>query len=253
MVSETEGIVLRNIKTANGRSMLHIFTQRYGKISVGAGTSSKGYKSKSSLATHPFTYGSYELYKGRDTYNLNGAEVKKSFYSLSEDLDKYLAASFALELTDRVIQEDVPEPAIFSILIDFLTSMESRKNSYDTLVIAYEIKLLKALGLSPEMNLCAVCGKENPVKFSISDGGMICSDCHKKMAEKAGSDRDKQLIYDPGFDIVNTVRYFENKPMKSFENIALEEGVSEKLKAILREYFTYHLDIGVLKSESMMW
>ena len=89
MLTDTEGIVLRQVKTSYGRRMILLFSKKYGKISAGTGLNERG-KGKSSLALRPFTYGRYELFKNRDSYNINGAEVLKSYYGIGEDVDKYM-------------------------------------------------------------------------------------------------------------------------------------------------------------------
>lgn len=42
MVIETEGIVLRQTKTANGKKILTLFTPKYGKISVSCNLAPSG-------------------------------------------------------------------------------------------------------------------------------------------------------------------------------------------------------------------
>ena len=93
MLTDTEAIVLRQVKTVNGRRMLLLFSQKYGKISVGSNLTESG-KNKSALPQRPFSYGRYELFKGRESYNLNRGQVIKSYYGIGEDLDKYMAASW---------------------------------------------------------------------------------------------------------------------------------------------------------------
>ena len=77
MITDTEGIVLRQTKTVNGRRMVLLFSRKLGKISLGTGVAEGG-RNKSALAIRPFTYGRYEIFKGRDSYNLNGGQVIKS-------------------------------------------------------------------------------------------------------------------------------------------------------------------------------
>ena len=252
MRTETEGIVLREVKATGGRTMLLIFSQKYGKISVAAGYDEKKSKTKASLATKPFTYGRYELYKGREIYNLTGSEVKKTFFDFSSDLDKYITASYAFELTEKLLQEDVAEPKVFSLLLDFFYSMEKRNKAYDTLLIAYEIKLLGLLGHDIYLGDCMICGAKNPTWFSIPEAGMICEDCAKKITENPLDKREDRLIYKPKFDIVNTIKYFKEKPISGFEKIALEKESAKELQSIIRDYFSYHLDLGLLKSESLL-
>ena len=70
MITDTEGIILRQFKTVNGRTMLVMFSRKLGKISVATNMTGGG-KNRSALSAKPFTYGNYELYKGRDLYDLN--------------------------------------------------------------------------------------------------------------------------------------------------------------------------------------
>ena len=243
----TEGIIFRQTKTADGRKMLLLFTRKYGKISVGTSLDGRG-KKKSSLALRPFTYGEYQIFQGRNYYNLDRAETRKSWYALGEDLDKYMAAAFVLELTEKVVPEETPQPALFQLLIDYLGELSERKKSYLTLVLAYEVRMLKILGLFPSMDACACCGSEEGLGgFSVSDGGMLCADC----VEKKKRDEEDALIYHANFDIVEVINYFAANPLTAFRKLALEEKVARELQGILRAYLNWHLDVGDLKSESV--
>ena len=95
MITDTEGIVLRQTKASGGRRMISLFSKKFGKISVGTNLNEGG-RNKTALAIRAFTYGRYELFKGRDSYNLNSGQVLKSYYSLGENLDKYMEASYVI-------------------------------------------------------------------------------------------------------------------------------------------------------------
>lgn len=245
MFVNSEGIVLRQVKTAGGKRMILIFTRKYGKISAGSNLNEKG-RNKSALSIRPFTFGNYELYKNKDYYNINNGQVEKTFFSIGEDIDKYILTSYVLELTEKLLPEEMPQPRVFSLLLDFLTEMEKRERKHDTLVLAYETKLLNALGLFPETKRCVCCGKENNLAgFSVKDGGMICAGCR---ADKA----NESLIFSPSFDIIGVLDYFTKKPLEAFAKIALDDDTAKGLMEIYREYLAYHLDIRDLKSDSIM-
>ena len=226
--------------------MILLFTKKYGKISAGTGINEKG-KSKAALAMRPFTYGNYQLYKNKDYYNIDSAEVVKSYYKIGENVDKYMCSSFALELTEKVIPEDQPNPKIFNLIIDFFDAIENREKRFETLVIAYEVKLLQSLGIMPEIKSCACCGAGGKHKvFSVADGGIICENCANNVAKETND----TLIYEADFGIVDILEYFASKSLASFEKIALEEATARKVQRILKSYISYHLDVGDLKSES---
>ena len=251
MITDTEGIVLRQFKTVNGRTMLVIFSRKFGKISVATNQTGGG-KNKSALAAKPFTYGEYELYKGRDIYNLNSGRVIKSYFDIGDDLDKFMAASYVLELTDKILMEEDPQPKLFVDLSECLEAIEKRNRKMDTLVLAYIVKALDNTGTMPELDSCACCGRpRNGHKaswFSIDDGGILCRECASEL-DKSQEYGDKSLIYPVDFDIINILGYFRKEPFSRFEKLALEDKLSDKLMDILKSYMAYHLDISNLKSE----
>ena len=247
MITDTEAIVLKQVKTLNGRRMLLLFSRKFGKISVGTNITEGG-KNKSALAVRPFTYGRYELFKSRDSYSLNSGQVIESFYSLGEDLDKYMAGSYVLELTEKLLADDLPQPRMFALLLDFMNTLEKRSKAHDTLVMAYMVKVLDIMGTMPELDSCCSCGcKEADRFFSVAGGGMICANCAQSAALS-----NEPLIYDTNFGIVNILKYFQKEPMSTFGKIALDEGILKELRAILKSYLAYHLDVGKLKSEDFI-
>ena len=109
MTIETEGIIFRQTKMVQGRRMILLFTKKYGKISVGSNVGDKG-RSRTALALRPFTFGNYQIYEGRNYYELDRADAVTSYYGIGEDLDRYAAAAYALELTEKVVPEGLPQP-----------------------------------------------------------------------------------------------------------------------------------------------
>lgn len=211
MYIQTEGIVLRQVKTINSRRMITIFSKNYGKISCGSSISEGG-KNKTALALRPFTYGKYELFKGRESYNIQGAETLKSYYALGEDVDKYMAACYVLELTDKALMEEQPQPKLFMLLLDFLEMLEKRKKAYNTLVIGYQLKLLKLQGLTASEGL-------------------------------------KSRV---GTDIIETLKFIEDHKLLELENLALKSDTENKIRQLLKEYFATYLGLDNLKSEGLM-
>lgn len=248
MYTDTEGIVLKNVKLPGGRKILVLFSLKYGKISAGTNINEKG-RSKSTLALRPFTYSKFEIYKNREHYNINSAEVIKSFYKIGEDIDKYMYASYILEFTDKILSENERAPHLFDLLINYLALLEKRNKKYATLALAYQIKTLVHVGCAPETKKCVCCGKDKELKwFVISEGGVFCEKClnnHK-------SNINESLIYDVDFGIIEVINYILSNSLKSLENLALNEKTQGKLKQIIHSYIAYHLDISNLKSESFL-
>ncbi len=248
MIINAEGIVLRQRKIANNRRMIVLFTKQYGKLSAGTSVNEKS-RSKAALALRPFTYAEYDIFKGREAYSINSAQVNKSFYSIGEDIDRFMNASAFIEYLDKVLEEGVPAPKLFDLSLEFLQSVSECRSGSDTLLYAFMVKTFRMLGVAPELSCCVNCGK-TPEKFgggfsffSVSDGGIICPDC----ADEEKRDADS-LIYRPRFDIITVFRYFETKPLKTFEKVDLKPEVRNEVREMISEYAARYLGADVLSS-----
>ena len=248
MLTDTEGIVLKQIKTSYNRRMILLLSRKYGKISAGTSIGEKG-RSRSSLALRPFTYGRYELYSGRNGYNINSAEALKSYYRIGEDVDKYMNGAYILEYTEKILPDELPVPGMLDLLAEFFSVLENRQRGIGTLVLAYQTKTFRLCGVMPQLDVCVSCGeKKAPYKFSIEDGGVLCRDCWTNLQKSSHS----ELIYDIKFGIVDILKYFTFNSLKKLENLALKEEAGKLLQTIIRAYAAYYLDASDLKSEKMV-
>lgn len=241
MQLQTEGIVLRQIRATGGRRLLSVFTKKYGKISIGTNLNQKS-RTKAALAVKPFTLGNYHIFKNRDYYNLDGGETIRSYYGIGEDVNKYMCASYALELTYRLLPEGMAMVDIFENLKKFLKTMEKRPIGHELLVIAYEIKLLRSLGTFPILDRCVCCGEKKKLDyFTVTDGGGLCSTCKEKQQDR--------LIYEDKFGIIEVISYLDKKDFSDFEKITLDREKSLEIHKVLRDYIAYHFEVMDLKSE----
>ena len=245
MITETEGIVLRQTKTAYGRRMICLLTKKYGKISAGTSISEGG-KNKAALAIRPFTHGRYELFKGRDAYSINGAETIDSFFSLGEDIDKYSYAAASLELCDRLLEEEQQSQGMYSLLLDYLSILEKRKKDFGTLYIAYRIKALELSGSGIQTENCVKCGKgAESAAISVSDGGAICKDCCDSL-------QLNPLIFAVSNDIIKIIQFMQSHPIRSLENLTLPAEKQALLMKIVKAFYHEYLGIDTLKSEMLL-
>ena len=245
MYTDCEGLILRQVKTLNGRRMLVLLTKKFGKISAGTSINEKG-KNKTALALRPFTYGHYELFKNKDTYNINGAETIESFYSLGENVDKYMMVSYALELTDNLVMEDQPCPQLFNNIYEFLGMLEKRKASFDTLLIGFMLKALYSVGNGPILDT------ENASCFSIPDGGLIALEPGGAATSQGTTAGPSPLKFELSNDIISAMQFIGSHSLKSLENLALPKEAEQKILKILKAYYAYHLGIENLKSEGLI-
>ena len=255
MIINTEGIVLRQRKIAGNKRIIVIFTRQYGKISAGTSINEKS-RSRSALALRPFTFAEYELFKGRDAYSINTASARRSYYSIGEDLDRFMNASSFIDYLDKVTAEGEPLPGLYDLSLEFLESASRAEKGADTLLLAFIVRSLSILGVSPELRCCVSCGKsldeiaeqegtDSFRRFSVTSGGIICAECAQKEKTEGNA-----LIYRPSFDIIDVFRYFQSKPLRTFEKVTLRDDVVYMVKKVLAEYTGRYLDADVLSGST---
>jgi DNA repair protein RecO (recombination protein O) len=250
MYTDTEGIVLKQIKAVNGRRIIVLLSEKFGKISAGTSLSERG-KGKSTLAVKPFTHGRYEINRTRGVYHINRADVLHSHYRIGEDMERYVNCSYVLELTEKLLPEEEPAAWMLSLLADYLTIMERRGQAYDAVTLAYLLKTLRACGVAPQMEACVVCGaapRSDGLRFSGRAGGVLCESCVENV-EKNAKD---PLLYPINFGIVGVVRYLTERPLADLERLALDGALAGALRRILKDHVSYHLEVGRLKSETFL-
>lgn len=106
---KTEGIVLKEMRYKDTSKILSIFTKRYGKIAVMA---RGAYRPKSQIIanTQPFSYNEYQLYKGKNFYYLNQADIIDSFYDIREKIERVVYGQYMLELIEKSMEDGQENP-----------------------------------------------------------------------------------------------------------------------------------------------
>lgn len=175
---KSEGIVLKEIRYKDNSKILTIYTKEYGKISAMA---SGAYKAKSQLisTTQPFSYGEYYFNKGRGLLYINQADLINSFYSIRENMERVIYGYYLLELVEKSLPEEQENEKIFLLLEKGLRVLSKLNEKFLQFILAYELKFISFLGYKPNLESCVSCNDSNlkNIRFSISRGGVICSNC----------------------------------------------------------------------------
>ncbi|MBZ2175724.1 DNA repair protein RecO [Schnuerera sp. xch1] len=178
MYTKTEGIVLKELRFKETSKILTILTKKHGKIHAMA---RGAYRPKSQLIsnTQPFSYNSYYFFKGRNFYYINQADIIDSFYSIRENINRVMYGSYLLELTEVSTLEGEENEKLFLLLKKGLTVLSSLQKDFIKFILAYEIKYISFLGYKPFLEGCVICGNKDlkHFKFSINQGGIVCSNC----------------------------------------------------------------------------
>lgn len=239
MLITTEGFILKNRKYGETDSILTIFTRKVGKINAIA-KGARRPKSNLLAGIQPFCYSEFVLYKGRNLYTVSQCDAKEIFYPLREDLKKLSYSAYLVELVEAVVTEGQTNNRLFNLLGKTLYILKKDDVELNTIVRAFEIKLMNYIGYKPQFTSCVHCnnGKSQSWKFSSTEGGLLCTSCFSvdPFAMKIGNTTIKLAIY------------LLTRDMAEIQKLKISSYLNEELKKILKQYILTHISKYNFKS-----
>ncbi|MBI3317252.1 MAG: DNA repair protein RecO [Candidatus Omnitrophica bacterium] len=185
-IQKTEAIVLKTMPFRSTSLIVTFYTREFGKIKgIVKGVRQEG-EMRGSLyelfSRVEIIY--YEKLKS-DLHLVSEGSLLESYASLREDLRRIATASYFVELVEELTEFYDPHRPIFDLLdlsFRYLASI-----SFEKIAAIFEIHLLSEIGLLPFLEACLGCEKQVPEEgfFSIRQGGLLCEDCARKMAQDA--------------------------------------------------------------------
>ena len=184
------GIVLRRIPLGEKDKIVTLFTRERGKVRAVAKGARKT-TSKLSGGSEPLMLVKGLFSEGKSFDVMSQCEVRESFSLIRTDYDRYLRATYACELLDKLTEENDPEEHAFELLLSTLYVLQ-RAAMPDLALHAFELKLLALIGYEPQISSCVGCESEWgefvwPKSFSPGLGGVLCETCAKAAREETVS------------------------------------------------------------------
>ena len=190
---KVKGIVIKEIPYKDNDKIVTILTDTLGKISCMA----KGAKRTNSpiLANCQYlVYSEFILYKGKNFYHINSANIINMFYDLRIDYDKLQTVfdlTRVLHITTDENQDTSKILKLFLNTIYVIENMDKNKNLVETV---FKIRLFSLLGFAPRVERCSNCNelfskdKENLTKNGIIYDYVVntfcCSNCTKNIDKR---------------------------------------------------------------------
>ncbi|MFA7323235.1 MAG: DNA repair protein RecO [Candidatus Nanopelagicales bacterium] len=174
-----EAVVLRAHKLGEADRIVTLLTRHHGRVRAVA----RGVRKTSSrigARLEPFSHVDIQFYEGRNLDNIAQVEtIDPHGASLSRDYGRWTTAMAMVETAERLTPVE-REPAVqqYVLLLTALRSLVSGAHDGPLILDAYLLRSLSIAGWSPSFDECAKCGSAGPHRaFSVSGGGMVCSDC----------------------------------------------------------------------------
>lgn len=240
MIEKTEAIAVRMEAFSETSRIVTWTTPSHGRIT----TIIKGSQRPKSafLGQYDLFYTCELLYYVRDRSGLRIARECAPITMrnrLRTDWKACAIASYASDLTQRVMHEDSPQEEVYTHLADTLDFLQAN-GSKNGLLPWFEIQLLTLLGLAPRLKTCLGCGKDllpatGRARFSLSRGGTLCSAC-------AGNSTVDSISIAP--DVLAILAGWQrSKTARAAATTVVTPRQADEMNEILGAFLVYHLDM----------
>ena len=252
---KSRAVSLKSYRLGETSKVVVCYTRDYGKVRFVAKGARKG-GGRLGAALEPMVVSGVVFYlkQGRDLSLVSQAEIERLWPEFRRDVVRMAYAGTALELTDAMVSEREPDPALFDLIESTLSKMASERESLlDVVLWNFELSLASALGYSPELSSCVVCGgsHEGDASFAARRGGTICRGCvgeepGARPLSTAGASILARLPDTPDGDIPVAVRDEISDALMGF----LEEHAGHELRLRSLEFLAQVRRTGHRPTES---
>jgi len=240
------GLCLRRHPYGESSLVTHVLTRQHGRVSLLA----KGaFRPRSGHA------GLFDLF---DTLELEWRPSRRSELStfvggrllvrrraLTAGLDRYRVAVGMLELAELAALPGSPNPGLFDLLDGSLGVLAAGDVEPALARVAFDLRFLQNLGLTPSLLQCAACGGPAPASvtdstarapFSTSSGGRLCPNC-------AGAARaEGRKVGMLPEDLMRMADRLLHSPPELIPRFRLAPQQARRLSTLLDRLLEYHLE-----------
>ncbi len=178
------GMVIAAMPVGEYDRRITILTNERGKVSAFARGARK--PTGALLAcSQQFAFGEFVLYEGRDSYNLESAEIRTYFGDIRNDMNAIYYGMYVCEFALFMSRENVQPGQILNLLYVTMRALEKAQMPKKLIRRVFELRYLTEDGEMPEIYSCMNCHREDLIEdgitwFDAATGGLICDGCNLK-------------------------------------------------------------------------
>ena len=230
---DTEAIVLAVTDVGEEDRILTFLTHNAGLLRAAA-TAARNLKKGRAAPLDLFVQTSLTLnvpVKEGKLKRVTGTEMIDPFLNIRTDYQRFCAASYMGQTLAHCIQEDDPSPGVYDLFLYCLRRLDSGSFPYLVMLI-FEVKFLREMGMLPEMNCCIKCTKEvsGEARLDSGGGGVLHRQCSAVEHEGILSGGDLAVL-----------RYVTERSLASLSRLQVREEDAQRIFELLHTFSVHHL------------
>lgn len=206
------------------------------KIEILCKNARRGSK-KQTPAARQLCFSAFVLQERDGRFTLREADIVRSFFDLTADIEKYALACYLCELASALTVPGDETPAVCHLLLSALAALSGGKRETALVKAAFEWRVMAEVGYAPDLVTCAVCGKTieaPPVCFSVRAGRAADHTCAARVGGYA-------KLHDSALRAI--VHTLTSEPQKAYA-FALSGPARVQFCELAEQYALYHLGRG---------
>ncbi len=221
-----KAIVLKATKSGDKDFLVTLFSLEKGVIKAKLKSASTP-KAKLKFAKEQFTFADFILVEKNGFYTITNADLLDSFYSISQNYDKFLEANQIFKVILKILPQAEPNPSLFVNVLKFL-SLYAYENVQKNLILTkFYLELFFSEGYDMNVSSCNSCktklGME--VYFDFDNGEITCFSCKSPYSQKIS------------FQTVKTLKLVVQTDLDKLSSVSLEENNLENALKVLEMNF----------------
>jgi DNA repair protein RecO (recombination protein O) len=193
MLVKSEGIILQNIKYADKKIILKIYTKKYGLVTLHAVTGSKPAAKVKSSGIMPLNQVeiSFVQKQNRDVQQLTESRSTFIYSNLTRDYNKLSIAQFLNEVMIKCLKEQHPNEPLFEFITYAYKWLDENPGNSSDFHIYFLFELSRYLGFEPHNNYDA-----SNIYFDTREGKFTS----EALGFPLGLDKEQSLLFCKLFD-----------------------------------------------------
>jgi len=234
-IQKTAAILLSKRQIRETSCIVNFYTKDFGKIK-GLIKAVRGPRAIFGLYLQEFAEYDIVYYekKRKDIYTIAECDLKTTFKNVSGDLNRRLWAYYLVELVDKLTALEDKNENIFCLLLEALKLLNA-EHFVDKIIIVFQVKFLKYLGLMPQLEFCVNCGdklsEEVAAHFSVRFAGLLCAKC-------IGADVQSFALTKGA---AASVKRLAKIPFANLARISISKKLREEITRLLDRFIDYEL------------
>jgi DNA repair protein RecO (recombination protein O) len=151
VIESAHGIILRTRLLTETSLITHWLTPNFGRIATVA-KGARRHKSPFLGKLDLFYEADFSFSRSRssDLHNLREVSLRETHNPIRADILKLQQAAYAVNFIEQATETETPLPRVFKLFREFLNRLCKQKFSAQ-IIFAFELKLLRELGLAPDL------------------------------------------------------------------------------------------------------